>query len=100
MLIMGFGAESMPLRMRSPSPPQKSTTFMSPSWMESSEDLEMRNRHHEPRSPRTGVRELVQDLFTEVPRKDHDVVGTHLVQPFGRIHRDVRPRQEHPLLVR
>jgi len=49
-----------------------------------SEDLEPWQRDHEPGTPVADVRQLQGDLLTQVPRHDHDVVRTLLVQPLAR----------------
>src|SRR5207248_5315402 len=64
------------------------------------EEADFRDRHHEPAAPSPYVRHLLDDLFSEVPRQDEDVVGPRLVDLVRRVNRNVCYREELPLLVR
>ena len=50
-------------------------------------------------APLTCVCELAHDLVLQVPRQDEDLIGLRLGDPLGRVHRDVRTRQEAPVLI-
>ena len=61
---------------------------------------DLRDRHHE-LPPQSGCRRhLLHDLVLQVPGQDEDVVRPGLRDPVGGEDRDVRARQELPLLVR
>src|SRR5215469_4634515 len=89
-IAMGFGAVDIPSRIRMPSPPQNSTTFMcqllsitnQTVW---SDHAERRDREDQVRAPGPGVLELPADLLPQVPRQDKDVVRLGLGQLFRRI---------------
>src|SRR5215210_26868 len=90
--ISGLGTRVVASWMRSPRPPQKSTTFIS-------EDLHGGDRDDEAGAPLARVGELLDDLRPQVPGQDEDVVGPRLGEALGRLDRDVGAGQPHPLLI-
>src|SRR5438874_3729975 len=92
-MFIGFGALLGPSRIRMPSPPQNSTTFMS-------HHLQGGDREDQPAAPVPHVAQLRGDFGTEVPWQYQDVVRPVLRDPVRVVDRDVRTRKELPLLVR
>src|ERR1700722_2957531 len=81
--IIGLGAESSLVRIRSPSPPQNKTTFIVlPRF---SENLEGGQGDHQLSSPLAGVGKLRRYLVAKVPRHDHDVLRLGLGQVLHRV---------------
>src|SRR5437773_275941 len=97
-IASGLGPLLTPSRIRMPSPPQKSTTFIAS--FPRSDRLQGRDRDDQPAAPLAHVAELCADLLPQVPRQDEDVVGPGLREPLGRVDRDVRARKELTLLDR
>ena len=93
--------------MRTPSPPQKMTTFTALGSALDGKRRPARSTRGASGSGTTSraphsrrVRELRRDLAGEVPRQDHDHVRPRLGDPLRRVDRDVRPRRVLALLVR
>src|SRR5689334_13581476 len=101
-MAIGFGAFVTPSRIRMPSPPQNSTTFMSPVPLQTacSDDFECGDREDQAPAPRMDVCQLRADLLAQVPRQDEYVVGLRFRDLPWRVDGDVRAGQEHALLVR
>src|SRR4051794_34481442 len=91
---MGFGRPSGCSRSRSPSPPQKRTTFI-----RSVELLDGRDRDYEPGAASPKRRELRPDLGAKVPGQDHDDVRAGVVERLWWSDRDVHPGCEAAVLV-
>src|ERR1041384_5057922 len=101
-IAIGLGPVVTPSRMRIPRPPQNKTTFIGyPQKTTSrSDDFKRGDREDQPASPGPDVGELLADLVPEVPRQDEDEIGPGLLEALGRVDRDVRAREELPLLHR
>src|SRR5262245_33858306 len=95
-IAMGFGALVMPSRIRIPRPPQNRTPFTI--HTPHSDDLKLGDREDQPAPPRPDVAQLLADLVPEIPGQDENVVGPGLGEALGRMDRDMRAREELPLL--
>ena len=62
--------------------------------------MKLRNGRDEPGAPLPGMRKLVRDLFTEVPRKNDNEIGLLRLNPLRCHDRDMAPWQIPALLVR
>src|SRR5215472_16699488 len=97
-IAIGFGALVVPSRMRIPRPPQNRTTFTI--HTPPSDDVKLGDRENQPSPPRLDVVKLLADLVPEIPGQDENVVGPGLGEAFRRVDRDMRAREELPLLHR
>src|SRR5690625_2953811 len=95
---MGLGTESGPDRIRSPSPPQNSTTFMTApphGWIGTSRQyLKVGQRDDKSTTPRTHVIQLGRDLLAQVPRQNQHVIGSAHGDLVHVVDRNVRTGQE------